>query len=375
MQTRLDRLRAALVEAELDAIIVSSPVDDVFGNQSHNRRWVSGFTGSTGHALVTMEKALLVADFRYTEQAESECRSFGYEVFPRKGAMKEWWPAACDAAGLAGRSLAMSGADFSLEEYEDFLKATREMDEDAAPYLVKHSGVIEDLRIHKDDAEMASLQRAIDIGDAAMRRVQELAMPGMTELELAALVEREVRAAGGEGLSFNTIAAAGPAGAMPHAQPGTALLGEGRPIVVDMGVRADGYCSDLTRTFVIGRPDARFGEIYDIVFEAQRNAIEKLESGMSGKDAHELAASVIDAAGYGEQFGHGLGHGVGLQVHERPYLGRTSEDTLEEGMVFTVEPGIYLPGWGGIRIEDVVVLENGRARVLSHAPKLAPAGV
>jgi Xaa-Pro aminopeptidase len=142
-----------------------------------------------------------------------------------------------------------------------------------------------------------------------------------------------------------------------------------------MGVRANGYCSDLTRTFVIGPPDARFRAIYDIVFEAQRNAIEKVEAGMSGKDAHELAAMVIEKAGYGDQFGHGLGHGVGLQVHERPYLGRTSEDTLDEGMVFTVEPGIYLPGWGGIRIEDVVVLENGRARVLSHAPKLAPAGV
>ena len=375
MQSRLERLRAALLEAELDAIIVSSPVDDVFGNQSHNRRWVSGFTGSTGHALVTMDKALLVADFRYTEQAENECLANGFEVFARNGAMKEWWPAACDAARLGGKSLAMSGADFSLEQYEDFLEATREMDEAAAPRLVKHSGLVEDLRIHKDAAEMASLQRAIDVGDEAMRRAQAQAAPEMTELELAALVEREVRAAGGDGLSFNTIAAAGPAGAMPHAQPGLARLGEGRPIVVDMGVRAGGYCSDLTRTFVIGTPDARFRELYDIVFEAQGNAIAKVEPGMSGKDAHELAAAVIEKAGYGDQFGHGLGHGVGLQVHERPYLGRTSEDTLGEGMVFTVEPGIYLPGWGGIRIEDVVVLENGRARVLSHAPKLAPAGV
>jgi Xaa-Pro aminopeptidase len=222
---------------------------------------------------------------------------------------------------------------------------------------------------------MAALQRAIDVADEAMRRVQALATAPMTELELAALVEREVRAAGGDGIAFNTIAAAGPAGAMPHAQPGSALLGEGRPIVVDMGARADGYCSDLTRTFVIGASDARFHEIYEVVFEAQRNAIEKIEASMSGKDAHELAASVIEKAGYGDQFGHGLGHGVGLQVHERPYLGRTSEDTLQEGMVFTVEPGIYLPGWGGVRIEDIVVLENGRARVLSRAPKLVPAGV
>jgi Xaa-Pro aminopeptidase len=374
MQSRLDRVRAALAEAELDAIIVSSPVDDVFGNQSHNRRWISGFTGSTGHAIVTMDASLLVADFRYVEQATAECAPHGYAVFPRTGKTTEWWPAACDAAGLAGKALAMSGADFSLEEYEQLLEATREMD-GAAPLLVKHSGLVEELRINKDAAEMAALQRAIDVADEAMRRVQALATPTMTELELAALVEREVRAAGGDGIAFNTIAAAGPAGAMPHAQPCDTHLGEGRPIVVDMGARSAGYCSDLTRTFTIGTGDARFHEIYEIVFEAQRNAIERLEAGMSGQDAHELAASVIEQAGYGDQFGHGLGHGVGLQVHERPYLGRTSEDTLHEGMVFTVEPGIYLPGWGGVRIEDIVVLENGRARVLSHAPKLVPAGV
>lgn len=374
MESRLQRLRHALSEAKLDAIIVSSPVDDVFGNQSHNRRWVSGFSGSTGHAVVTMETALFVADFRYVKQAGAECVPNGYAIFPRKGAMKEWWPAACDAAGLAGKSLAISGADFSVEEYQEFLEATREMEE-AGPRLVKHSGLVEELRLHKDAEEMVALQRAIDIGDEAMRQVQARALPSMSERELALLVEQEVRAAGGDGLSFATIAAAGPAGAMPHAQPTEALLAEGRPIVVDMGVRAAGYCSDLTRTFVLGRPDARFQAVYDVVFEAQRNAIENVEPGMSGKDAHELAASVIEAAGYGEQFGHGLGHGVGLQVHERPYLGRTSKDTLDEGMVFTVEPGIYLPGWGGVRIEDIVVLEKGRARVLSHAPKLVPAGV
>jgi Xaa-Pro aminopeptidase len=137
-----------------------------------------------------------------------------------------------------------------------------------------------------------------------------------------------------------------------------------------MGARVDGYCSDLTRTFTAGTPDARFREIYEIVREAQRNAIERVEHGMKGTDAHELAASVIEKAGHGENFGHGLGHGVGLEVHEAPYMGKTSTDTLENGMVFTIEPGIYIPGWGGIRIEDIVVMENGRARVLSRAPKL-----
>jgi Xaa-Pro aminopeptidase len=371
--TRLERVREALREAELDGIIVSSPVDDVFANQSANRRWISNFSGSTGHALVTLDAAWFVADFRYTEQAKNECASLGYEIFPRKGHMSDWWPGLCQAAALAGKEIGFSGADFSLEEYEEFLDASREYE--GAPKLVPHSGMIEDLRILKDANEMTSLQRAIDVADAAMTEVQRLASPEMTERELALLVEQQVRLAGGDSISFETIAAAGPAGAMPHASPTDTVLGEGRPIVVDMGARVDGYCSDLTRTFVIGRPDARFREIYDIVFAAQANAIAKVESGMSGKDAHELAASVIEAAGYGDQFGHGLGHGVGLQVHEHPYLGRTAEGTLEEGMVFTIEPGIYLPGWGGVRIEDVVVLEGGRARVLSHAPKMTPAGV
>lgn len=372
--TRLERVREALAEAELDGIIISSPVDDFFGNQSANRRWISGFSGSTGYALVALEGAWFVADFRYTEQAGTECGPLGYEIFPRAGAMSDWWPELCRTAGLAGMDLGFSGADFSLEEYEEFLEAAREM-EAGAPKLVPHSGMIEDLRTAKDATEMGSLQRAIDVADDAMAKVQQLARPEMTERELALVVEQQVRLAGGDGISFATIVAAGPAGAMPHASPTDAVLGEGRPIVVDMGARVDGYCSDLTRSFVIGEPDATFREIYDIVFAAQANAIDKVESGMSGKAAHELAASVIEASGYGEQFGHGLGHGVGLQVHEHPYLGRTAEGTLEEGMVFTIEPGIYLPGWGGVRIEDVVVLENGRARVLSHAPKMMPAGV
>ncbi|MGH2610931.1 MAG: M24 family metallopeptidase, partial [Tepidiformaceae bacterium] len=171
------------------------------------------------------------------------------------------------------------------------------------------------------------------------------------------------------------IVAAGPWGAMPHASPRGEVIREGDGVVIDMGALYGGYCSDLTRTVTVGKPDAKFRAIYEIVFEAQQAAIEGVEAGMSGVTAHRLASKVIGDAGYGENFGHGLGHGVGLQVHESPYLGESSEDVLEEGMVFTIEPGIYLPGWGGVRIEDVVVLVNGKARVLSHAQKLTPAGV
>jgi Xaa-Pro aminopeptidase len=234
--------------------------------------------------------------------------------------------------------------------------------------------IVEHLRAVKDAVELAALQRAIDVADASFEALLAQLTPAMTEREAAAIFERGTVEHGGEGPSFATIVASGAHAAMPHAQPTDDALGEGRTVVIDMGARARGYCSDLTRTVVLGMPGPRFHEIYDIVFEAQQDAIEHVEAGMTGAAAHELAASVIARHGYGERFGHGLGHGVGLEVHEHPYLGPSSEDVLENGMTFTIEPGIYLPGWGGVRIEDVVILENGRARVLSHAPKLTPAG-
>ena len=178
-----------------------------------------------------------------------------------------------------------------------------------------------------------------------------------------------MREHGGEALSFETIVAGGAWSAMPHAYPRDEPLREGEPIVIDMGVRLDGYCSDLTRTIVLGKPDGQFQRIYDIVLGAQLTAIELIAAGMTGEQAHLLAERFIAEAGYGENFGHGLGHGVGLEVHEKPRLGRASEDVLADGMVTSVEPGIYLSGWGGVRIEDLAVMENGRLRVLSRAPK------
>jgi Xaa-Pro aminopeptidase len=371
---RLDRLRAQLEEAHLDALLVSGPVDDVFHRHSQNREWLSGFTGSTGRAVVTRNTAVIAVDFRYVEQAERECVPRGFEVFKIEGREKQWLPRLVDAAGIAGRTVGLSGADITLGAAEALKKAARSM-RAGRPRFVVATGIVEGLRKKKDTRELATLQRAIDIGDAACEAAIVALEPGLTEIEVAALIEREVKAGGADGLSFETIVAAGPWGALPHASPRREVIREGDAVVIDMGALYGGYCSDLTRTVTVGKPDAKFQEIYDIVFEAQQTAIEGVEAGMSGVTAHRLASQVIGDAGYGENFGHGLGHGVGLQVHESPYLGESSEDVLEDGMVFTIEPGIYLPGWGGVRIEDVVVLENGKARVLSHAKKLTPAGV
>lgn len=362
-------------EARLDGLLISGAVDDVHGLHSANRFYASGFSGSTGRVLITARKAFIAVDSRYVEQAEQECVPRGFELFTFKEKAEVWMRALLSAADLGGERLGVEGDDMTVAEYEHWRNAAANLRPRERPELVPARRLIERLRARKDAEELAAIQRAIDIADRAFEDVAASLVPGQTETAIARAIEERIRAHGGQGVSFDTIVAAGPHGALPHASPRDVAVRAGDGIVIDMGARAGGYCSDLTRTIVAGEPDDRFRAIYEIVFAAQQHAIERVEPGMPGSVAHDLAWSVIDRAGYGEQFGHGLGHGVGLAVHEQPYLGKTSEDTLEEGMVFTIEPGIYLRGWGGIRIEDVVVLEEGRARVLSHATKLTPAGV
>lgn len=375
MTHRLDCIRAALAEERLDALWVSGPVDDVLGRHSQNRFYVSGFTGSAGHALVTRDRAILAVDFRYVEQAEREAAPNGFEVWQYRSKQREWVPELVKHADLPGKRVGVSTADMTYGAYLALQAAVKVLPWGLRPDLGPASPILEKLRRIKSEDEVQALQRAVNAADAAFEEVWHQAQPEQTERALAEAVARAVEAHGATGVSFDTIVGGGAWGAMPHATPRDVAIGEGQPIVVDMGALVGGYCSDLTRTFVLGEADARFHEVYAVVFEAQRQAIEQVEVGMTGVQAHALAASVIEEHGYGERFGHGLGHGVGLDVHEAPYLGVTSEDVLEEGMVFTIEPGIYLPGWGGVRIEDVVMLKGGRAQVLSHATKLSPAGV
>ena len=374
MTERLDRIRAAMADEGLDALWISSPVDDVFGKHSMNRRYVSGFTGSAGHALITRYDAFLAVDSRYVEQAEREAEARGFRIFPYKDRWTSWVPRFVREAGLPGKNIGVSQADMSLGGFERLREAIDGLPWAIRPRIGPASRIVEQLRHQKDAEEIALLKRAIEVADEAYERVEAAMQPGQTEQEIALAVERAVRDLGADGVSFDTIVAGGPWAAMPHASPRPEPIAAGGMLFIDMGAQCPGYCSDLTRTTFVGDADVRFREIYEIVFDAQRAAIEGVEAGMPGSAAHELAHAVIRARGYGNTFGHGLGHGVGLEVHEAPYLGPSSEDTLEEGMVFTIEPGIYIPGWGGVRIEDVVMLENGKARVLSHARKLTPGG-
>lgn len=372
MNSRIERIREELQERNLDALLVSAPGEETLGWDT--RYYLTGFTGSAGMTLVTKDHAVLAADFRYTEQAEREAAPRGIDVFHALGARKEWFPRFVGEYGLANKKVGIATAEVT---YGGFLAMQSYLDDIPAfdrPEFVPAKGIVEKLRRTKDAEELALLQRAIDISDRAFERTQDTVTPEMTELRAAEMFAGFVREEGGDDISFPSIVAGGPWGAMPHAQPRDEPLGADRPLVFDLGAKFHGYCSDLTRTFVLGQPDETFREIYEIVYAAQQAAIQGIEHGIKASDAHRLAHDVITAAGYGERFGHGLGHGVGLAVHEDPYLGLTSEDVLEEGMVFTIEPGIYLPGWGGIRIEDVVVLEGGKPRVLSHARKLTPTG-
>jgi Xaa-Pro aminopeptidase len=356
-ETRIDRLRLQLEDQSLDGLIVSN---------ASNRRYISGFTGSSGMLLVTGRRAVIATDFRYYKQAEIQSPAF--RLHKAAGKLEEWLPGLLDEEG--SKRIGFESGDVTYALHRQMQVVIDDMPVANRPKLVASGGVVEKLRSTKDSEELAMLQAAIDLGDAALESVVERIEPGWTERQVAWEIERYIHDQGGDGTSFSPIVAAGEWGAMPHAYPRDHAVNKGDGVVIDMGARLEGYCSDLTRTIFVGDPDAKFRAIYEIVHMAQLAAYEMIEPGMSGERAHMLAQSVIDAAGYGENFGHGLGHGIGLQVHEAPRLTKSSDDTLEEGMVFSIEPGIYLPGWGGVRIEDLAVLETGRCRFLSHAHKL-----
>jgi len=355
--SRIARLRAQLDERGLDALLVSQP---------SNRRYLSGFTGSAGYLLISESDTLIATDFRYFEQAAAQAPDFRLQ--PVAGTSFETWLPNL-LSGLGGKKVGFEAAHLPYGTFEHMSTVLRALPEADRPKLVLALDVVEVLRAIKEPAEIDAVQAAVDLGDAAFAHFMERVEPDWTEKQAAWEIERYMREHGGEAVAFETIVAGGAWSAMPHAYPRDEPLGEGRPIVIDMGVRLDGYCSDLTRTIVLGEPDGEFQRIYDIVLGAQLTAIELIAAGMTGEQAHLLAQRFIDEAGYGESFGHGLGHGVGLEVHEKPRMGRGSEDVLADGMVTSVEPGIYVSGWGGVRIEDLAVMENGRLRVLSRAPK------
>lgn len=355
IQARLERLRAELHTRDVDAVLISDAT---------NRRYFSGFTGSAGTLLVTAKDALLLSDFRYGEQAPREAPLFEFRLVVGEAKLAEQLADLLPTLGV--QRLGFEADNMTVARL-DALK--RGLDEAKTTVQWHPFTGLAQLRQVKDADELALLQRAIQITDEAFDATITLMQPTMRERELAWELEKAMRERGADGISFPIIVAAGPNGAQPHARAGDAQLGTGRPIVIDFGAQYAGYHADCTRTVLLGRPDDQFWTIYNTVLAAQESAIKNIRAGMISVEADATARDLIKAAGYGEQFGHGLGHGVGLDVHEGPRVSWLGEDTLPSGAVFSIEPGIYVPGWGGVRIEDLALLTDNGTQVLSHARK------
>jgi len=354
IDNRLQKLRQRLAESELDGILISQP---------ENRYYLSGFDGSTGYLLITTKDAILATDFRYTEQAKRQAPD--YEIFRITNEVATWFPELI--AGLNLKRLGFEAEHVSLAMYR---RLTEALNKAQSPLrLAPMNGLVESLRAIKEPEEVELITKAVAISDGAVEYIRDVGHTGMSEKEVAWEIEKFMREKGSQSLPFDVIVASGPNAALPHAKPSNRTVQSGEPVIIDIGAKVNGYCSDLTRTICLDTPDNTFSKVYDTVLGAQLVAMATIKEGMTGEEADRLARVVIEEAGYGEAFGHGLGHGIGLAPHERPRLGPNSAENLVNGMIFTIEPGIYLTGWGGVRIEDVGIMENGKIRVITRARK------
>ena len=350
---RINNLRKVIKNKEFEAIFISN---------EYNRRYLSGFSGSSGFLLISQNEALLFTDFRYIEQASLEATGFKISIIKNP---KTWLIDQINKLDL--KSIGFESDDVTV----DFLETLKNQFSDKKSTITLHptKGITSKLREIKSVEEIQLLKKAIQISDQAFNSVSETISVGDSEEDIAWRFEKLVRELGGEAISFDTIVASGPNGARPHHKAGKSLIKEGDTIVFDCGARYQGYCSDLTRTVIVGSPDKFTIKIYETVLAAQETAFALLESGISGSDCDSLSRNIINESGYSKNFGHSLGHGVGLEVHDLPGVGPSSTNIISENMVFTIEPGIYIEGWGGVRIEDIVMLNKGKLEILSNAKK------
>lgn len=346
---RLDALRTALAERELAAELISNPV---------NLRYLTGFTGSSGWLFCGLDRMILVTDGRYEQQVGEEVPGgLGMElVVVREKILDEVARQAGSAFG--GRRIGFEGAHLSVEQHSKLAADAVSVRWTSTP------GLVEALRARKEPGEVAALEEAGRITAEALGRVLPLVTAGMREVDVACELDYRMRLLGAEGPAFETIVASGPRTALPHAQTSHRVLQEGDLLLIDFGACRAGYRADITRMFVIGEPEDRQRAVYEAVEAAHEEARSALRGGVEGREVDAAARRPLTVRDMVERFAHGTGHGVGLEVHEAPRLSRTSEDRLEAGMVVTVEPGLYFPGWGGIRIEDDYLVTDGDARRL-----------
>jgi Xaa-Pro aminopeptidase len=343
---RLELLERRLAERGLDSLLVTHIV---------NVRYLSGFTGTNGACVVTPGARVFITDFRYVEQAEQEVGSWervrgGRDLL-------------ADAAERVSGRVGFEDRHLAVRQHERLRGLL-----DGRAELVPAGDLIEEMRAVKDERELAAVRAAAELGSDVLERFAERGFAGRTERQVALELDMDIRGRGGEP-AFPTIVAAGAHGALPHATPREASIAAGGLVIIDMGCTLDGYCSDCTRTFASGPPAPEAVDVYELVRRAQEAGLAAARAGAPGRDVDAVARTIIEDAGYGEQFGHGLGHGVGLEVHEEPRLAPSADAPLEAGNVVTVEPGVYLPGRFGVRIEDLVAVTGDGCEVLTSFRK------
>jgi Xaa-Pro aminopeptidase len=355
---RLAQLRRVLAagsgdgRGQIEALLVTSP---------ENRFYITGFTGSSGYVLVSADEALLLTDFRYVEQAAAQAPQF--EVVRHGSPWHEILRERVEAMGI--RELGFEREHTSVAECERIGQALGDVK------LIGVSDLLEKLRLIKDASELQAVRAAVACADTAFSDLlgSGVIRPGVEERLVAAELEHRMRLAGSTKPAFDTIVASGPRSSLPHGRASERLLCEGDFVTFDFGAIVGGYCSDMTRTVVIGKAGDEQRAVYDLVLSAQLAGVEAVRAGRAGREVDAAARDIIAAAGHGDHFGHGLGHGVGIAIHEPPRLSPVGDTVLAEGMLTSVEPGVYVPGWGGVRIEDLVYVTADGCEVLTKTPK------
>jgi Xaa-Pro aminopeptidase len=360
IKNRLARLRAKLADQGLDTLLVL---------QEENRRYLSGFAEkdgqfdeSAGALLITAQQQLLATDSRYETQAQMEAP--GFEICRYKQGLAQALPEIVHTLGT--ERLGFESVRLSYLQFNKFKNELKK--QDSSVLLVPTEDLVEELRIIKDANELDAIRQSLALSESVFETILNELSPGLREKDLAWAIEKGLREKGAESLAFPPIVASGPNSALPHAVPTNRPVGPGEPILFDWGGRLNGYCSDISRTIVLGEPDTTFKTVYQVVRDAQSMATEAIKPGISTQVVDKIARDHIAAHGFGDRFGHGLGHGVGLAVHEKPRLSPFRPMNLEVGMVTTVEPGIYIPGWGGVRLENMVTVDQDGATVLNKQP-------
>ncbi len=348
---RLSRLRRELKAQGLRALFVSSPI---------NVTYLTGFTGDSSYLLVTPQELMLISDSRFTTQIEEECPGLAFEI---KGDSGSTLAAAADVVrSMKVSALAIEAHVVTKHAYDDWSERMQPCE------LVSTNGIIEGLRAVKDSIELELIRKSIEINERVFQIIRSQLRRDQTEREVGHNLEREMRLLGAEGCAFPPIVGVGPRAALPHAGITECRIDASPFVLIDWGTRFCGYASDMTRMLVTGKPPAKFKKIFEVVRGAQLAAIELIGPGVDCQVVDRAARGFIEKAGFGEFFGHGLGHGFGMQVHESPSFSPSRKGTLKAGMVVTVEPGIYLPGFGGVRIEDDIFVTKDGHEVLSSLP-------